>query len=188
MQVDRADHRRTSGSGIAPVRVAVFSREPAGQVQDDSLAVEAPLEVRIGGKPITVLMRTPGHDEELVTGFLFNEGVIADADDLIAIERPTDATSAERENVVHVSLMTSRRTPSGDRLFFSNSSCGICGKQSLASIEVRGTPVRSDLTVPRPRAGRTAGAVKGRATAVRAHRRCPRVRTVHTRGRTGCGA
>lgn len=116
---------------------------------EDAIAVEAPLEVRLGGKPLTVLMRTPGHDEELVAGFLFSEGVISDVDEILAIERPTDLSAAERGNVVSVSLLTSRRTPAGDRLFFSNSSCGICGKQSLASIEVRGEPVRSELTVSR---------------------------------------
>jgi FdhD protein len=111
--------------------------------------VEAPLEVRIGGRPITVLMRTPGHDEELVTGFLFGEAVIADADDLLAVERPADVPEEERGNVVNVSLRTSRRAPPADRFFFSHSGCGICGKKSLASVEVRGAPVRSGVTISR---------------------------------------
>jgi FdhD protein len=93
-------------------------------------------------------MRTPGHDEELVMGFLFGEGVIADADDLSAFERPADLGPAERGNVLNVSLLTHRRPP-GERLFFSASGCGICGKRSLASIEVRAAPVTADLTVPR---------------------------------------
>ncbi len=132
----------------APARVVALPVTGCGAVTDDVLAVEAPLEVRLGGKPLTVLMRTPGHDEELVTGFLFSEGAIADADELIAVERPTDLSDAERGNVVNVSLMTARRFP-GERLFFSNSGCGICGKQSLASVEVCGEPVRSELTVSR---------------------------------------
>src|SRR6266545_3378978 len=114
----------------------------------DVIAVESPLEVRIGGKPITVLMRTPDFDAELVTGFLFGEGVIADADDILSIERPTNGSLTERAHVIEVRLTEARRPPS-ERLFFSNSSCGICGKQSLASIEVQGDPVRSDLTVSR---------------------------------------
>ena len=112
------------------------------------VAVEAPLEVRIGGKPITVLMRTPDFDAELVTGFLFGEGVIADADDILSIEGPADLGDGERGNVIEVRLSEARRAP-GERLFFSNSSCGICGKPSLASIEVRGEPVQSRLTVSR---------------------------------------
>jgi FdhD protein len=133
----------------APARVLALSLTGASTPHDDNIAVEAPLEIRLGGKPLTVLMRTPGHDEELVAGFLFSEGVIADADEILAIERPPDLTDVERGNVVSVSLLTARRTPAGDRLFFSNSSCGICGKQSLAAIEVRAEPVRSDLAVSR---------------------------------------
>lgn len=113
----------------------------------DAVAVEAPLEVRLGGKPLTILMRTPGHDDELVTGFLFGEGVITDADEILAIERPHDLPDAERGNVVNISLLTTQRILVGDRLFFSNSSCGICGKQSLAAVEVRGEPIRSPLTM-----------------------------------------
>src|SRR5262245_24962701 len=137
----------TPDSAIAPARVVTLPLVGTDSAHDDAIAVEAPLEVRLGGKPLTVLMRTPGHDEELVAGFLFGEGVIADADELLSIERPADLSAVERGNVVNVSLLTARRTPAGDRLFFSNSSCGICGKQSLASVEVRGEPVRSELKV-----------------------------------------
>jgi FdhD protein len=135
----------TYGAGAVRVFPLPLGRDGAGH--DDALAVEAPLEVRIGGNPLTVLMRTPGHDEELVTGFLFGEGVIADADDLLAVERPADAADPDWGNVVSVSLMTSRRVAGGDRLFFSSSGCGVCGKRSLAAVEVRGAPVRAPLTV-----------------------------------------
>ncbi|VTR94414.1 formate dehydrogenase accessory protein : Protein FdhD homolog OS=Rhodococcus opacus GN=fdhD PE=3 SV=1: FdhD-NarQ [Gemmata massiliana] len=143
MQVrDTSDHE-----AYQPVRVLTLRHEGAGSERADAVAVEAPLEVRIGGKPVTVLMRTPGHDEELVTGFLFGEGVIADADDIISITRPTDTSDTEHGNVLEVRLMVSRRVFDGDRLFYSSSSCGICGKKSIASIEVRGTPSCSNLTV-----------------------------------------
>jgi FdhD protein len=142
-------HANDTDGALAPARVLALPLVGRAEAHDDAVAVEAPLEVRVGGKPITVLMRTPGHDEELVTGFLFNEGVITDADEVLATERPVDLSEAERGNVVNVSLLTARRAPAGDRLFFSNSSCGICGKQSLASIEVQGAPVRSDLAVTR---------------------------------------
>ena len=59
----------------------------------DRVAVEAPLEIRVGGKPLTVVMRTPGHDAELVRGFLFSEGV----GDLLSLEQRED-------NVVEVQL------------------------------------------------------------------------------------
>jgi FdhD protein len=113
-----------------------------GGAHADAVAVEAPLELRIGATPLTVLMRTPGHDEELVTGFLFAEGVITDADEVLGFERVQD-------NVLSVSLLTARRTPGGDRLFLSNSSCGVCGKRSLESVAVRAERVRSELRVSR---------------------------------------
>ena len=145
---DDAATDRPATPGLAPVRVLALA--PAGPPSEsaDALAVEAPLEVRIGTQPLTVLMRTPGHDAELVTGFLFGEGVIADADEVLAVEHATDVPPEHRGNVVNVSLMTTRRPPAA-RPFFSTSSCGICGKQSLAAVEMRGEPVRSDLAVSR---------------------------------------
>jgi FdhD protein len=140
MHVRRANSQHGNEPGIAQVRVVAIPLGDTDTAREDAVAVEEPLEVRIGGKPITVLMRTPGHDEELITGFLFGEGVISDPDDIISFE----VASA---NVLEVRLMLARQLP-GDRLFFSNSSCGICGKQSLASIEVRGSPIDSKLTVP----------------------------------------
>ncbi len=151
MRSSEANNQRTPGTGgpVAPARVLTLATGEAGTARDDAVAVEAPLEVRISGKPMTVLMRTPGHDQELVTGFLFGEGIITDADDVISIERPLEASDADHANVLNVQLMVSRRALEADRLFFSNSSCGICGKKSLASIEVQGIPVRSALTVAR---------------------------------------
>lgn len=146
MRSGDAYHQLTSGDATASAAVRVVTLATG---RNDAVAVEAALEVRIGGKAVTVLMRTPGHDEELVTGFLFGEGVIADADDIIAIERPADVSDSERGNVLNVRLMVSRRVMDVDRLFYSNSSCGICGKKSLASIEVKGEPALSSLTVSR---------------------------------------
>lgn len=139
---------RTREGATGYFRVTTLPTEGEAYTEGDVIAVEAPLEVRIGGKPITVLMRTPDFDTELVTGFLFNEGIIADADDILSLERPANLSDGDRGNVIEVRL-TEGRHPPGERLFFSNSSCGICGKQSLASIEVHGEPVQSELTVSR---------------------------------------
>ena len=141
MRSSETRQQPTSGDAGAGAAVRVVTLATG---REDAVAVEAALEVRIGGTPVTVLMRTPGHDEELVTGFLFGEGVIADADDIIAVERPADT-----DDVLNVRLMVARRAMDVDRLFYSNSSCGICGKKSLASIEVKGEPPRSALTLSR---------------------------------------
>jgi FdhD protein len=129
-------------AGHAPARVVSLRAGGDDFPRDDALAVEAPLEVRIGGRPVAVLMRTPGHDEELVTGLLFSEGVIADAADILSLEPDPD-----RPNALAVRLLTSRRP--GERHFLSNSGCGVCGKPSLESVEFHGRPVESELTASR---------------------------------------
>jgi len=117
--------------------------------REDWVAVEAPLEIRIGLKPATVLMRTPGDDEELVRGFLFSEGIVRRLDDIVSIGRPANLTGAQRGNVMLVQFAETRKAPTLDRNFYSNSSCGVCGKKTIASLEVKGAVSDSRLTVER---------------------------------------
>jgi FdhD protein len=117
--------------------------------QDDWVAAEGPLEVRIGGKPTTVLMRTPGQDEELVRGFLFSEGVVSAAKEILSVSPVRDAKDESMEgSVIAVELAPARRARTMDRNFYSNSSCGVCGKKSIASLEVHGTAAQTALTIP----------------------------------------
>jgi FdhD protein len=113
----------------------------------DWVAVEAPLEIWIGGKPATVLMRTPGDDAELVRGFLFSEGIIDSADEITAMSRPAQLTPAQQGNVMAVELARARKGL--DRNFYSSASCGVCGKRTIASLEVKGAASTSRLTVER---------------------------------------
>jgi len=114
-----------------------------GAAREDRVAVEAPLELRLGGKPYTVLMRTPGADEELVRGFLFGEGVIATREEIVAITRPEGLSGDERGNVLAIELATpTADRPPPERLFYSSSSCGVCGKQSIAQLAVRAGTTR----------------------------------------------
>lgn len=131
----------SADSSIAPSRVCRFATGAEDVERIDDIAVEAPLEVHINGQPTTVLMRTPGSDEELVTGFLFGEGIIKSAGDIRSIQ------SAERD-IIHVELV-SGRSPAPERLFFSNSSCGVCGKKTIDSIQVQAAPSDSKLSVSR---------------------------------------
>lgn len=146
MRAGETDETDVTAAGVVPIRVFSLPHDQRNASHEDTLAVEAPLEVRIGGKAIAVLMRTPGHDEELVTGFLFGEGVIADADDILGIEPPASLSETEKNHVLDVRLSAARRPPL-ERYFFSNSGCGICGKQSLASVEVHGPIVTSQISV-----------------------------------------
>jgi FdhD protein len=104
----------------------------------DSLAAEEPLEIRIGNTPITVTMRTPGHDLELAAGFLLTEGIIQTAAQIAAI-RILETAGTSKENIVEATLDNSSFEPEDlQRNFFAASSCGICGKASIEAVRVRG--------------------------------------------------
>lgn len=105
----------------------------------DLVAVEEPLEIRVDGEPLAVLMRTPGDDLALTAGFLLTEGVILDRDDLRAIAPCRDPANADRGNVVLVTLaagaeLARSRLTQAQRRFFTSSSCGLCGKATIASL------------------------------------------------------
>ncbi|MGH2999443.1 MAG: formate dehydrogenase accessory sulfurtransferase FdhD [Gaiellaceae bacterium] len=112
-------------------------RLPDGRRERDRVAVEEPLEIRIGGEPVAVTMRTPGHDEELALGFCLSEGLRPESarvpDDLAAntIDVVADGFDAERLR----------------RSFFTSSSCGVCGKGALEAVAVEAARVESDLRV-----------------------------------------
>jgi FdhD protein len=113
---------------------------------EDALAVEEPLEIRVDGRPVAVVMRTPGHDLDLVAGFLLTEGVVEAADDLAALAHCTDPARENAGNIVLARLAPGTR-PEGDRVdraarsFFSASSCGLCGKETIERIYQRLRPV-----------------------------------------------
>lgn len=108
---------------------------------DDTLAVEEPLEIRLAGKPVAVVMRTPGHDRELAAGFMFTEG-IAGPGDIGTISSCDEDDALNPENVVDVRLVPGVE-PSGtwERNFYASSSCGICGKASIEAIHVLADPI-----------------------------------------------
>jgi FdhD protein len=115
-------------------------------IKSDYLAVEEPLEIRIGDDPISVTMRSPGHDRELAAGFLFTEGLIHRATDIESIEQQPQAEAANLSNVI-VAKLAPDSTADLERLrrhFFASSSCGICGKASIDAVRNR------TLTAPNP--------------------------------------
>ncbi|MET0736393.1 MAG: formate dehydrogenase accessory sulfurtransferase FdhD [Microbacterium sp.] len=107
----------------------------------DTLAVEEPLEIRVGGEPLVVTMRTPGHDVELAAGFLVSEGVIGRGDEFrsaIHCGGPgTGGSDGNTYNILDVSLAPGVALPSPDlaRNFYTTSSCGLCGKASIDAVE-----------------------------------------------------
>ncbi|MGH9631606.1 MAG: formate dehydrogenase accessory sulfurtransferase FdhD [Bryobacteraceae bacterium] len=115
------------------------------EVSDD-LAGEEPLEIRVGGKPVSVTMRTPGHDPELAAGFLFTEGIIQSAMDLRSARPVMRKQSC---NVINAALAPGLHFDlvSLTRHVFASSSCGICGKASIESIHRQFPPVESELRI-----------------------------------------
>jgi FdhD protein len=105
----------------------------------DELAGEEPLEIRVGGAPLSVTMRTPGDDFELAAGFLLTEGVIAGREQILRIAYGCGSGNRRSGNVVDVTLAPGVEVDARhfDRRFFATSSCGICGKASIDRIRVR---------------------------------------------------
>lgn len=112
----------------------------------DLVAMEEPLEIRLGIGPkshreqinLTVTMRTPGHDKELALGFLYAEGIISSIEDVNSIEYCETVKPEEEGNVIRAELVSSIRINEEklSRHFYTNSSCGVCGKSSIEAISV----------------------------------------------------
>lgn len=104
----------------------------------DTLVVEEPLEIRVGGRALAVTMRTPGSDMELAAGFLVSEGVVSAADDVLSQRYCTGVTEEglNTYNVLDVVLSpgVAPPDPSVERAFYTTSSCGLCGKASLDAV------------------------------------------------------
>lgn len=135
-----------AATGWAEVPVRRF-RGGVPRAEVDRLAAEAPLEIRFGDRPFTVLMRTPGDDEELVAGFLFSEGLIRSAAEIRALAHPEALLEGDCENVVAVDLAGGG--PAVERTFYASASCGVCGKSSIADLAIRAPKVTSKLTIER---------------------------------------
>src|SRR5580765_5089668 len=137
----RANHRRARI--IAPMEAPTYSTARVGVVRipdgaaNDVVAVEEPLEIHIGGMPVAVTMRTPGHDEELALGFALSEGQRPSGarapDDLAANTIELDAADFDPERL--------------RRSFYTSSSCGVCGKGALEAVAVEAPRVASSLHV-----------------------------------------
>jgi FdhD protein len=124
---------------------------PVSRIEDrsattfqDLLAVEEPLEIRLGGQTVSITMRTPGNDFELAAGFLFTEGILTGRDQIGVISHTKNKTNPRQGgNSVSVELKADVEIDFNrlERHFYTSSSCGVCGKASIEALEVQGCPM-----------------------------------------------
>jgi FdhD protein len=117
-------------------------RVPGGE-DEDLLVVEEPLEIRVGEKPVSVTMRTPGDDFDLAAGFLFTEAILRTREDVESIRHwgsPNVVRVALRDGAI-VDLQKLQRH------FYATSSCGVCGKTSIDALRVNVKPVESGARI-----------------------------------------
>jgi FdhD protein len=128
----------------------------ARDLVEDRVAVEEPLEIRVGystpqgrtASSISITMRTPGDDAELAIGFLYSESVIQSAGDILSVDHsgPT-APDTGSHNIIRIDLAAHVDIDLGrlQRNFYTASSCGVCGKSSLEALRIIGAePLNND--------------------------------------------
>ncbi len=134
-------------SSVAEVAVHKINGAHPFTLEQDALAVEEPLEIRLGyeadgqrlTQSISITMRTPGHDFDLAVGFLFTEGIVQSAEQICHLQH-CGGTTGEQGNVVKVELAAGVAIDFGrlQRHFYTSSSCGVCGKTSIEALQVTG--------------------------------------------------
>ncbi len=132
------------------VSIARHEGGAAPVVRDDAIAAEEPLEIRVGGHSVAVVMRTPGHDRELTAGFLVTEGIVRRREEVLDMVYCRSDGGQPEENVLDV-LLAPGATVDLARLtrhVFTSSSCGICSKASIAAVQAQFPPIPVPL-VPR---------------------------------------
>ncbi len=129
--------------GIASDQIIRRKQDGTLEYQRDDLTIEEPLEIRIGRKTVATTMRTPGHDEELAAGFLLSEGIVRASEKIDKFSRSPGARN--RENMITVTLAEGVKANlnSAQRFGTISSSCGLCGKESIAAIRQNFPPIES---------------------------------------------
>ncbi len=121
------------------------------EVREDVLAAEEPLEIRVGGHSVAVVMRTPGHDRELAAGFLATEGILHRREEVLDMVYCRADGGAPEENILDVILApgTALDLERLTRHVFTSSSCGICSKASIEAVRAQFAPIATPLVPSR---------------------------------------
>lgn len=136
-----SDRATRAGMSRAPI---VRVRGGHAERTADVLAVEAPLEVRIGGDAWSTLMRTPGSDHELVLGLLLAEGIIRSALDVMRVAHCERLAPVRHDNVLEVELAPGVDVAElRERRTLSSAACGVCGRASIDDLLARIAPLEA---------------------------------------------
>jgi FdhD protein len=129
-------------------RVSVLKiDERRSQQGEDDVVIEEPLEIRVNGDSLSVTMRTPGDDFDLAVGLLRTEGIIETREEVGTIAYCADEEQPDLRNIVNIVLADAKRQIQSSRRFWSNSSCGLCGKATVEAIHQVCQPVATSLVV-----------------------------------------
>ncbi len=111
----------------------------ASDVRDDAIAAEEPLEIRVGGHSVAVVMRTPGHDRELAAGFLVTEGIVRRREEVLDLIYCKSDGGQPEENILNVVLAPGATVDLArlTRHVFTSSSCGVCSKATIAAVQAQ---------------------------------------------------
>ncbi len=136
----------------------------SSETADDAVAVERALEIRVDGRALSVTLRTPGHDEELASGFLASEGVVRRAADVRACTS-TSAAHRDQPDTIDVALADGVALDWSklERNFAATAACGICGRAHLESLHAGLAPAGEGPSVRFDRAALLALPVRVRA-------------------------
>jgi FdhD protein len=139
--------------GVHAVDVVRVGPGP-GAAARDVAATEEPLELRLGGLPFVVIMRTPGSDRELAAGFLLSELLVREPADIASMRHCTDEDGRDAANVMNIWLTGEAATRASAALaerrhVTANSACGVCGRRSIDDLMEGVRRVESDVRVPR---------------------------------------
>lgn len=141
-----------AGSSLPGIREVAILRQGQAAAERDSVAVEEPMEVRVNGASFAVIMRTPGADRDLAAGFLLAEDVIRSADEIGTIAYCQDVEAEGRDNTINVTVTGAAVDRLESRLgerrqITMTSSCGLCGRRTIESLQSRVAAVKGDWTV-----------------------------------------
>jgi len=141
----------TSAKAVRSFAITRFEGARPAEVREDVLAAEEPLEIRVGGHSVAVVMRTPGHDRELAAGFLATEGILHRREEVLDMVYCRADGGVPEENILDVILApgTALDLERLTRHVFTSSSCGICSKASIEAVRTQFAPIATPLVPSR---------------------------------------